>query len=211
MPTHPSIMNTYGRLPIEFERGQGVWLYDNQGNAYLDGISGIGVCALGHAHPVVTVAISTQASKLLHTSNLYHISTQKKLADKLVSASGMSKCFFSNSGAEANEAAIKLARLFGHNNGITNPTIIVFDKSFHGRTLATLSASGNKKIQAGFSPLVEGFIHVPYGDMDAVTALTDNADIVAVLVEPVQGEGGVQKVETDLFPEVIFGNVVSGS
>lgn len=188
----PSLMNTYNRLPVEFERGQGVWLFDQQGRKYLDGVSGVAVCALGHCHPAVTQAITEQANKLVHTSNLYHISTQQKLADKLTQVSGMSNCFFSNSGAEANEAAIKLARLFGHKKGIETPTVLVFDTSFHGRTLATLTASGNRKIQAGFEPLVKGFTRAPYNDIEAVRNIAkSNNDVVAILVEPVQGEGGV--------------------
>lgn len=187
-----SLMNTYARLPVEFTHGQGIWLYDQQGNAYLDALSGIAVCGLGHAHPAVTQAITEQAGKLLHTSNLYHIGTQQKLADKLIAASGMSNVFFGNSGAEANEAAIKLARLHGHKKGITIPNIIVFETAFHGRTLATLSASGNRKIQAGFEPLTKGFVRAPFGDLDAVKTIAGkNQDIAAILVEPVQGEGGI--------------------
>lgn len=186
------IMPTYARLDVEFEHGEGVWLYDKNGEKYLDAISGIGVCALGHAHPAITQAISEQAGKLLHTSNLYHITNQEALADKLCSVSGMSNVFFSNSGAEANEAAIKLARLFGNKKGINSPTILVFDNSFHGRTMATLTASGNRKIQAGFEPLVQGFTRAPFNDVEAIKAIAqNNKNIVAVLVEPVQGEGGV--------------------
>lgn len=192
MSTENSIMNTYGRLPLEFEKGEGVYLYDKQGNAYLDGLSGIGVCALGYAHPAVTEAICKQADKLIHTSNLYHIGVQQQLADKLTAISGMDNCFFSNSGAEANEAAIKIARLYGHNKNITNPTILVFETSFHGRTMATLTASGNRKIQAGFEPLVKGFIRAPFDDIDAVKNIAKtNNDVVAILVEPIQGEGGL--------------------
>lgn len=187
-----SIMNTYARLPVEFSHGNGVWLYDQQGEAYLDALSGIAVCGLGHAHPAVTHALSEQAARLVHTSNLYHIGTQQKLADKLTAISGMSNVFFANSGAEANEAAIKLARMHGHNKGIKNPTVVVFETSFHGRTLATLTASGNNKIKVGFTPLVDGFVRVAFGDLTAVTQLAEsNNDIVAVLVEPVQGEGGI--------------------
>lgn len=186
-----SIMNTYGSPAIEFDYGEGVWLFDRQGQRYLDALSGIGVCALGHAHPAVTKAISEQAAKLVHTSNLYHIGSQKKLADKLTQVSGMDNCFFGNSGAEANEAAIKLARLYGHNKGIAQPKVIVFESSFHGRTLATLSAGGNEKIKQGFGPLVEGFIRCPFNDINAVKALSNDSDIVAILVEPIQGEGGL--------------------
>jgi acetylornithine/N-succinyldiaminopimelate aminotransferase len=192
MSTTPSVMNTYNRLPVEFDRGAGVWLYDQQGKAYLDGVSGVAVCSLGHCHPAVTQAITEQANKLVHTSNLYHIGTQEKLAAKLTTVSGMTNCFFSNSGAEANEAAIKLARLHGHKKGIEIPTVLVFDSSFHGRTMATLTASGNRKIQAGFEPLVKGFIRAPYNDIEAVKNIAkSNSDVVAILVEPVQGEGGV--------------------
>ena len=186
------IMPTYTRLAVTFERGEGAWLWDENNQRYLDALSGIAVCNLGHTHPVVHEAICQQSAKLLHTSNLYNIASQEKLADKLTKMSGMTNVFFSNSGAEANEAAIKLARKFGHEKGISTPKIIVFDKSFHGRTLATLSATGNAKIQQGFEPLVEGFVRVPYNDIDAIKkALADNTSIVAILVEPIQGEGGV--------------------
>lgn len=166
-----TLMNTYNRLPVEFTHGKGVWLYDTAGNAWLDALSGIAVCGLGHAHPALTKAISEQAARLLHTSNIYHIGTQRQLADKLIAASGMDCVFFSNSGAEANEAAIKLARMHGHNKGIDLPTIIVFESSFHGRTLATLSATGNRKVQAGFGPLVSGFARAPFADLDAVKTI----------------------------------------
>lgn len=186
------LMNTYARMSVTFDRGEGVWLYDDQGNKFLDALSGIAVCGLGHAHPAVTEAICQQAGKLIHTSNLYTIKLQQQLAELLCSVSGMDSVFFGNSGAEANEAAIKLARLYGHNRDIDIPTIIVMDKSFHGRTMATLSATGNAKVQAGFGPLVEGFIHVPYDDIEAVKAVAENnPNIVAILVEPIQGESGV--------------------
>ena len=186
------IMPTYGRLPVTFDRGEGVWLFDENNNRYLDALSGIAVCNLGHAHPAVHEAICAQSGKLLHTSNLYTIANQELLADKLTEKSGMDNVFFCNSGAEANEAAIKLARKYGHSKGIDNPAIIVMEKSFHGRTLATLSATGNSKVQLGFAPLVEGFIRVPYNDINAIEqALESNKNIVAVLVEPIQGEGGV--------------------
>ncbi|HEY9032611.1 MAG TPA: aspartate aminotransferase family protein [Pseudomonadales bacterium] len=192
MSTSTAIMNTYARLPVEFSRGQGIWLYDQHNKAYLDALSGIAVCGLGHAHPAVTEAICRQAGQLLHTSNLYHISSQQRLAERLCAISGMDNVFFCNSGAEANEAAIKMARLFGHKKGIDIPNILVFDHAFHGRTLATLSASGNRKIQAGFEPLTKGFVRAPYDDLAAVeTIAKNNPNIVAVLVEPVQGEGGV--------------------
>ena len=186
------IMPTYGRLPVTFDHGEGVWLIDENNNRYLDALSGIAVCNLGHAHPNVHKAICEQSAKLLHTSNLYAIANQELLADKLTEKSGMDNVFFCNSGAEANEAAIKLARKFGHSKNIENPAIIVMEKSFHGRTLATLSATGNAKVQLGFAPLVEGFIRVPYNDIKAIElALAAHKNIVAVLVEPIQGEGGI--------------------
>ncbi|MBM3351255.1 MAG: aspartate aminotransferase family protein [Betaproteobacteria bacterium] len=186
------LMNTYLRQPVTFTRGEGVWLWDEQGEQYLDALAGVAVNGLGHAHPKLVDAISKQAAKLIHVSNIYHIAEQAALADKLCEISGMDKVFFCNSGCEANEAAIKLARLYGHNKGIENPEIIVMDKSFHGRTLATLSATGNRKVQAGFEPLVSGFVRVPYDDVDAVKQVAKHhPNIVAILVEPIQGEGGV--------------------
>ncbi len=185
-------MPTYGRLPVIFERGEGAWLFDQNNNPYLDALSGIAVCSLGHAHPAVHQAICKQSEKLLHTSNLYGIAVQEQLADRLTEKSGMDNVFFCNSGAEANEAAIKLARKYGHEQGIENPAIIVMEKSFHGRTLATLSATGNAKIQQGFAPLVEGFVRVPYNDIEAIEqALEQHKNIVAILLEPIQGEGGI--------------------
>jgi len=185
------VMPTYARLPVTFTRGAGAWLWDADGKAYLDAISGIAVCGLGHAHPEVTAAIADQAGILLHTSNLYRVDLQERLADELTAVSGLDNVFFCNSGAEANEAAIKLARKYGHSRDIAEPTIVVMEGSFHGRTLATLSATGNRKVQEGFEPLVGGFVRVPYDDVGAVDALND-ANTVAVLVEPVQGEGGVR-------------------
>jgi len=187
------IMNTYGRLPVSFVKGDGCYLYDEQGQRYLDALTGIAVCGLGHSHPAVAKAISEQASTLMHTSNLYGIPNQEALADKLCELSAMDRVFFSNSGAEANEAAIKIARRYGHTSkNIELPTIIVANKSFHGRTLSTLSATGNAKVHAGFEPLVQGFIHVDYNDMDAIREAAGNNDnIVAVMVEPIQGEGGL--------------------
>ncbi len=186
------LMNTYSRQPVTFTHGHGVWLYDQQGNKYLDALSGVAVNGLGHAHPKLVSAISEQAAKLIHVSNIYHIAEQERLADKLCEISGMDKVFFCNSGCEANEAAIKLARLYGHQKGIANPEIIVMEKAFHGRTLATLSATGNRKTQAGFEPLVSGFVRVPFDDIDAVKQVAQhNSNVVAVLVEPVQGEGGI--------------------
>ncbi|POZ50801.1 aspartate aminotransferase family protein [Methylovulum psychrotolerans] len=186
------IMPTYGRLAVTFERGEGAWLWDSENKRYLDALSGIAVCSLGHAHPAVHKALCEQSQKLLHTSNIYRIGVQEQLADQLTALSGMDNVFFSNSGAEANEAAIKLARKYGYGLGIDQPAIIVMEKSFHGRTLATLSATGNAKIQQGFAPLVEGFIRVPYNDVGAVAdAISQHNNIVAILVEPIQGEGGV--------------------
>jgi acetylornithine/N-succinyldiaminopimelate aminotransferase len=192
------IMSTYNRLPIQFERGEGIWLWDSENRQYLDALSGIAVCGLGHAHPAVTRAISEQAGLLVHTSNLYGIALQEQLADTLCELSAMDRVFFSNSGAEANEAAIKIARLYGHSRGIDNPAIIVMEKSFHGRTLATLTATGNRKVQAGFEPLVQGFIRVPYNDLDAIRTVAANSNnVVAVLVEPIQGEGGINIPDDD--------------
>jgi acetylornithine aminotransferase len=192
MATTP-LMNNYARLSVAFERGEGSWLYDQQGNKFLDALSGIAVCGLGHAHPRVTQAISEQAAKLIHTSNLYTIPLQQQLAAKLTDLSGMDNVFFCNSGAEANEAAIKLARLYGHQRGNHNPSIIVMDQSFHGRTMATLTATGNRKAQAGFEPLVPGFIRAPFDDVEAVrTIAKNNTNVVAILVEPIQGESGVR-------------------
>lgn len=185
-------MPTYNRLPITFDRGEGAWLFDEKNNRYLDALSGIAVCNLGHAHPAIQHAICEQSKKLIHISNLYGIPGQELLANKLTEKSGMDNVFFCNSGAEANEAAIKLARKYGHEKGIENPAIIVMEKSFHGRTLATLSATGNSKVQYGFTPLVEGFVRVPYNNIKAVEiALAQNKNIVAILVEPIQGEGGI--------------------
>ncbi len=186
------LMNTYMRQPVTFTKGEGVWLWDTTGEKYLDALAGVAVNGLGHAHPKLVAAISEQAAKLIHVSNIYQIAEQDALADKLCAISGMDKVFFCNSGCEANEASIKLARLYGHNKGISSPEIIVMDKSFHGRTMATLSATGNRKVQAGFEPLVSGFIRVPYDDVDAVRQVaSSNPNVVAILVEPVQGEGGI--------------------
>ena len=190
MGTH--LMSTYKPLPVSFDHGDGIYVYDEQGRQYLDALCGISVTSLGHNHPAVTEAITRQAAKLLHTSNLYHIQNQQKLADLLCEISGMEQVFFANSGAEANEAAIKLARLFGHKNDIKKPEIVVMEGSFHGRTMATLSATGNRKVQAGFEPLVSGFVRAPYNDIEALKVIAkNNRNVVAVLVEPVQGEGGI--------------------
>jgi acetylornithine aminotransferase len=186
------LMNTYMRQPVTFAKGEGVWLWDDKGEKYLDALAGVAVNGLGHAHPKLVKAISEQAARLIHVSNIYQVAEQAALADKLCEISGMDKVFFCNSGCEANEAAIKLARLYGHNKGIENPEIIVMEQSFHGRTLATLSATGNYKVQAGFEPLVSGFIRVPYDDIEAVRHVAEHhPNIVAILVEPVQGEGGI--------------------
>ncbi len=186
------LMQTYGRLPVAFVRGEGAWLYDAQGRRWLDALSGIAVCSLGHCHPVVTSALQEQAQTLVHTSNLYHIPLQEQLAAELCRLSGMEEAFFCNSGAEANEAAIKIARRYGHRQGIGQPQIVVMEGSFHGRTLATLTATANRRAQAGFEPLVPGFLRVPYGDLQPLERLAAHrSDVVAVLVEPIQGEGGV--------------------
>jgi acetylornithine aminotransferase len=185
-------MNTYARLPVAFVRGEGCWLWDAQGKRYLDGVAGVAVCGLGHAHPKYVAALREQVGTLVHTSNLYEITLQERLADRLSAISGMENVFFCNSGCEANEAAIKLARLFGHKKGVESPSIIVMDKAFHGRTLATLSATGSRKVQAGFEPLVSGFVRVPFDDLEAVRRVAENnRSVVAVLVELLQGEGGV--------------------
>ena len=177
------LMNTYARQPISFTKGEGAWLFDAEGNRYLDALAGVAVNGLGHAHPKLVKALTEQVAKLIHVSNVYHINEQERLADKLCEVSGMDKVFFCNSGCEANEAAIKLARLYGHNKGIQNPEIIVMEKSFHGRTLATLSATGNRKTQAGFEPLVSGFVRVPFDDVEVVkNVAAHNKNVVAILV-----------------------------
>ena len=196
-------MATYRRLPVTFTHGEGAWLWDEAGKRYLDALSGIAVCGLGHAHPAVRDALCEQAGSLIHTSNLYQIAAQTELGARLTALAGMDRVFFGNSGAEANEAAIKLARLHGHHRGIERPAILVMENSFHGRTLATLSATGNRKVQAGFEPLVQGFVRVPYNDLGAVeTAAANRQDIVAVLVEPIQGEGGINIPAPDYLPRL---------
>lgn len=188
-----TLMNTYGARNLTLVKGEGSRVWDDKGNSYLDAISGIAVCGLGYSHPALTKALTEQVSTLIHCSNYYNIPTQQKLADLLIQQSGMDKVFFSNSGAEANEACIKIARKYGNDKGVKNPAIIVTSNSFHGRTLATLSATGNPKVQIGFEPLVEGFIRVPFNDAAAVkAAAAEHSNIVAILVEPVQGEGGVR-------------------
>ncbi len=198
-----SLMSTYMPLPVEFKSGNGAYLIDTNDKEYLDAVAGVAVCSLGHAHPEIADALAEQARTLIHTSNLYQITHQKALGEKLCALSGMDKVFFSNSGAEANEAAIKLARLYGKSIGVERPNIIVMNGSFHGRTLATLSATGSRKVQAGFSPLVEGFARVPYNDIEAIEKMAENnADVVAVLVEPVQGEGGVIVPDADYLAQI---------
>jgi acetylornithine/N-succinyldiaminopimelate aminotransferase len=192
------LMSAYKALPISFSYGKGAWLYDNTGDAYLDALTGIAVCGLGHAHPKVTATITAQAQKLLHTSNGYHIENQERLATCLTKLSGMDNAFFVNSGAEANETALKLCRLWGREKNISLPHIIVTERGFHGRTLATLSASGSREIQAGFEPLVQGFIRVPFNDVAAIrTVLESRNDVVAIMVEPIQGNGGVRIPDED--------------
>ncbi|MDT4331308.1 acetylornithine transaminase [Methylomonas sp. MED-D] len=186
------LMPTYARQSVTFARGEGAWLWDSTGRRYLDAVAGIAVCSLGHAHPAVADALCAQSRTLLHTSNLYGVGLQAQLADRLAELSGMDNVFFSNSGAEANEAALKIARKYGHQKGIDEPVVLTMEKSFHGRTMGTLSATGNTKIKQGFAPLLAGFRHVAYNDVPAIEAeLAADANIVAIMVEPVQGEGGV--------------------
>ena len=187
------VMKTYGRKSVAFTHGEGAWIFDTTGKRYLDALCGIAVTGLGHSHPRVTKAIQDQANTLIHCSNLYQIPEQESLAVKLCELSNMDTVFFSNSGAEANEAAIKLARLYGHKQGVEKPVIIVTEQSFHGRTMATLSATGNRKVQAGFEPLLSGFVRVPFGDVEAIRQVAlNNKNVVAIFVEPIQGEGGIQ-------------------
>jgi acetylornithine/N-succinyldiaminopimelate aminotransferase len=198
-----AVMNTYGRMDVVFEKGEGAWLIDEDGKRYLDALAGIAVCGLGHANPAIAATITAQASSLLHTSNLYRVSSQEKLADKLVAISGMDSVFVANSGAEANECAIKISRLYGRQKGIDAPTIIVTDAAFHGRTLATLTASGSRKVQAGFEPLVNGFVRAPFNDIEAIKKIAkNNNNIVAVMVEPIQGEGGIHVPDENYLREL---------
>ncbi len=198
-----AVMHTYNRYPVSFVKGEGSFLEDENGKRYLDGLSGIGVCALGHANPVVAEAIAYQASTLLHTSNLYGIPLQSKLADRLCAVSGMDSVFFCNSGAEANEAALKLARRLGNERNIETPVVITMEGSFHGRTMATLTATGNTKVQSGFAPLLSGFVQVPYDDINAIHSLAESCEsIVAILVEPILGEGGVRIPRQDYLPNL---------
>ena len=195
--TSAHLMNTYSPQPVAFARGEGAWLWDTQGRKYLDALAGIAVNGLGHAHPVLTRAIAEQAGRIIHTSNLFEVPEQERLAAKLCAISGMDNAFFGNSGAEANECAIKLARLHGHQRGIENSQIVVMEKAWHGRTLATLSATGSRKAQAGFEPLMGGFIRVPYNDIEAIERVAENPSIVAVLMEVLQGEGGINVADFD--------------
>lgn len=201
MTTH--IMPTYARQAVTFDHGDGAWLWDIDGKRYLDALAGIAVCNLGHAHPAIHQAISQQSQKLIHTSNLYGVKLQEELADRLCQLSGMENVFFCNSGTEANEAAIKLARKYGHQQGIEEPVIVTMDKSFHGRTMGALAATGNNKVKQGFAPLLSGFVHVPYNDIAALqAAIAADSNIVAVLVEPIQGEGGVNIPASDYLNKV---------
>ena len=198
-----AVMNTYGRLPVTFVSGEGSWLIDSQGRRYLDALCGIAVCGLGHAHPAVAKAISEQANTLIHTSNLYSIERQEALATKLVALSGMENVFFSNSGAEANEAAIKIARKYGHDRDVTEPVIVVMTQAFHGRTMATVTATGNVNAQKCFGPLLSGFTRVPYGDAAALQAVIEaDSNIVAVMFETVQGEGGLATATPEYVQQV---------
>ncbi len=194
----PHLMNTYNRLPVAFTHGQGARAFDEAGRGYLDALAGIAVSTLGHGHPRLVKAIAEQAGRILHAANLYRIPEQERLADRLAELSGMEEAFLCNSGCEANEAAIKLARLYGHQKGVDAPAIVVMEKAFHGRTLATLSATGNRKVQAGFEPLVGGFVRVPFNDLTAVESVAaNNRSVVALLLEPVQGEGGIHVADAE--------------
>ena len=198
MSDNQHLMTTYASMDVTFDHGEGALLWDTDGKQYLDALAGIAVCGLGHAHPAVTSAISEQASKLIHTSNLYRIENQQLLADELCRLSGLDRVFFSNSGAEANEAAIKIARMYGNTRGISSPSIIVMENSFHGRTMATLSATGNRNVQAGFEPLVQGFIRAPFNNIEAIDNIAGNSsNVVAIMVEPIQGESGIVVPDAD--------------
>jgi acetylornithine aminotransferase len=200
--TASHLMQTYSPQPVSFARGEGVWLWDTEGKKYLDALAGIAVNGLGHAHPRLVRALSEQAGKLIHTSNLFRVPEQERAAQKVCAIANMDNAFFCNSGAEANEAAIKLARLHGHQRGIENATIVVMEKAWHGRTLATLSATGSRKAQAGFEPLMGGFLRVPYNDFAAIERLSENASIVAVLMEVLQGEGGIHVADPEYLRKV---------
>jgi acetylornithine/N-succinyldiaminopimelate aminotransferase len=202
-PSSPHTMNTYGRLPVAMSHGRGLRVWDTDGKCYLDGLAGIAVNTLGHGHPKLVPALQDQVAKMIHCCNYYHIPDQERLAAKLVELSGLTNAFFCSTGLEANEAAIKLARKFGHDKGIERPVIVVYEKSFHGRSIATLSATGNEKIQKGFGPLVEGFLRVPLNDIDALKRATaDNPNVVAVFFETIQGEGGINPMRWDYLKEV---------
>ena len=204
-PAPPAVMPTYARMPVSFVRGEGGFLYDDTGKEYLDALTGIAVCGLGHAHPKVAAAIAEQASTLLHTSNLYRIPAQERLAARLCAIAGMDNVFFGNSGAEANEAAIKIARLFGHSRNVDAPAVVVVDGSFHGRTMATLTATGNRKVQAGFEPLLGGFVRAPYNDVSSIETIAANdKNVVAMLVEPILGEAGI-RIPDDGYLEALRG------
>ena len=200
---NPAVMPTYGRTDVQFVRGEGAWLIDHHGERYLDALSGLGVVALGHANEAVALALTHQSQNLLHTSNLYRIPGQERLAERLAIISGMDNMFFGNSGAEACECAIKIARLYGHNKGFSDPTIIVAESAFHGRTMATLTATGNRKVQAGFEPLVSGFLRVPFNDVPAIEKIAETANqVTAIFVEPIQGEGGIQVPDPTYLPRL---------
>ena len=199
----PHVMNTYGRLPLALTHGRGCRVWDTEGKEYLDGLGGIAVNTLGHAHPQLVRALQEQVGQLIHCSNYYHVPLQEKLAAKLVELSGMTNVFFCSTGLEANEAALKLARKFGHDKGIDRPEVVVFDGAFHGRSIATLSATANPKIHAGFGPLVEGFVRVPRNDINAIRQATaNNPNITAVFLEAIQGEGGVHPMTVDYLREL---------
>jgi acetylornithine/N-succinyldiaminopimelate aminotransferase len=202
-PSSPHVMNTYGRLPVALSHGQGCRVWDVNGREYLDALGGIAVNTLGHNHPQLVPALQDQLTKLIHTSNYYHVPLQEELAKLLVERSGMTNVFFCSTGLEANEAALKLARKFGHDKGIERPEVVVYEKAFHGRSIATLSATGNPKVQAGFGPLVEGFIRVPVNNIDALKKATEgNPNVVAVFFEAIQGEGGVNPMHMDYLRDV---------
>ena len=202
-PASPHTMNTYGRLPVALSHGKGLRVWDTNGKSYIDGLAGIAVNTLGHAHPKLTPALQDQIGKMIHSCNYYHIPNQEALAAKLVELSGLTNVFFCSTGLEANEAALKLARKFGHSKGIEKPEIVVYEKSFHGRSLATLAATGNDKIKEGFGPMMEGFIRVPVNDIEALKKATvGNPNVVAVFMETIQGEGGVQPMRIEYMQAV---------
>ena len=202
-PSEPHVMQTYGRVPIALSHGQGCWLWDTEGRKYLDGLGGIAVNTLGHAHPKLVPALQDQIGKLIHTSNYYFVPLQEQLAAKLCELSKLSKVFFCSTGLEANEAALKIARKFGHDKGIERPEIVVYERAFHGRSIATLSATGNPKIQAGFGPLVEGFVRVPLNDAAALEAVArTHPNVTAVFLEVIQGEGGINPATVDYLRSV---------